>query len=591
MHECAFRIKIYKKEGLSWANFTLPYYVGYQHLNDERVTFDNAVTYNLENGQIVKTKLAGEGKFKQAVNEYWAEASLAMPAVKAGSVIEYRYTLTSERISEFPVFRFQYDIPVHYAEYQSEVPEFYIYKPVITGFGNVLSDAKVVGGYQNFTNQYNQTVNLSFQQINSIHKIENVPALRSEPFLDNLSNYRLSIFHELERTRYPDAPEKNYAMTWDGVAKTIYKERDFGKELALRGYFDADLATIVKGIENQEERLDKIFTYVKTAMSWNGQYGYYVKKGVKTAYQERSGNTADINFILIAMLNHAGIVAEPVLLSTVDHGIPVFPNYSVFNYVIAAADLNGKRVLLDATSKTALPGFLPERDLNWNGRLIRKDGSTEEIPLLPQTASMQTATVLATLDAAGKLTGKIRRQFSEYEGLHARALLATKGTDAYLQDLEQATGIEVGDFNADNLQSPDKPLSETFNFAWQPEQIGQRLYLDPLLFLVRADHPLHQESRKMPLYFGYPLKQKFNITLDIPDGYVVESLPKSASITTGEGVAQFSFQVQQTGNKIQLVFTNERSVALVSSSFFEPLKSYFQKLSEKQKEKIILKKT
>jgi hypothetical protein len=34
---------------------------------------------------------------------------------------------------------------------------------------------------------------------------------------------------------------------------------------------------------------------------------------------------AEINFILTAMLKFAGINANPVLINTIDHGVPVFP--------------------------------------------------------------------------------------------------------------------------------------------------------------------------------------------------------------------------------------------------------------------------
>ena len=91
--EVTMRIKIYKKEGSDWANFTLPYYVGYENYNDDVVKFSNAATYNLENGSIVKTKLNSEGSFKKNVNEYWNEASITLPNVKVGSVIEFKYIL------------------------------------------------------------------------------------------------------------------------------------------------------------------------------------------------------------------------------------------------------------------------------------------------------------------------------------------------------------------------------------------------------------------------------------------------------------------------------------------------------------------
>ena len=42
------RIKIYKPEGLAWANFEVPYYVGYKNILDDRIKFSNGTTYNLE---------------------------------------------------------------------------------------------------------------------------------------------------------------------------------------------------------------------------------------------------------------------------------------------------------------------------------------------------------------------------------------------------------------------------------------------------------------------------------------------------------------------------------------------------------------
>jgi hypothetical protein len=50
---------------------------------------------------------------------------------------------------------------------------------------------------------------------------------------------------------------------------------------------------------SQLEKLDVIFKFVQQKMNWNNHYGYYVDKGIKKAYVEKTGNTAEINFILI----------------------------------------------------------------------------------------------------------------------------------------------------------------------------------------------------------------------------------------------------------------------------------------------------
>lgn len=382
-HEYSYRIKIYKKEGLNWANFVVPYYVGYEEMNDEYVKFSNAVTYNLENGAIVKTKLNNEGSFKKNVNEYWNQATISMPNVKVGSVIEFAYNLKSENIVKFPVFENQYDIPLNYSEYKTEIPEFFIYKPLITGYVKVKSEEKLVNGFQNFDDKNNQTTGIRYKQIKSVYLSENVPAIKDEEYLDNLKNYKSSIQYELERTRFPDQPVKDFTITWEGVAKTIFENKNFGKELNEQLYIIQDVKMILKNVVSKEEKLDVIFKFVQNKMNWNNDYGYFTDKGVKKAYLDNSGNVAEINFILIAMLKLAGINANPVLLSTIDHGIPAFPNRTVFNYVIAAADIDGKQILLDGTSKFTTQNILPFNTLNWTGRLIKNDGTSQEINLVP----------------------------------------------------------------------------------------------------------------------------------------------------------------------------------------------------------------
>jgi hypothetical protein len=45
---------------------------------------------------------------------------------------------------------------------------------------------------------------------------------------------------------------------------------------------------------------------------------------------------------------------------------------------VSAAEIEGKRVLLDATDKFTTLNILPLNALNRRGRLIREDGTSEE---------------------------------------------------------------------------------------------------------------------------------------------------------------------------------------------------------------------
>lgn len=593
VHEYFFRIKIYKKEGLKWGNFETPYFVGYENLNNDHIKFSDGVTYNLENNAVIKTKLKSEGTFKKDINEFWNVAAITMPNVKVGSIIEFSYTLKTEDLSEFPTFNFQHDIPVKHAEYFTEIPEFFIYKPLIVGFGLVKSDAKVTGGHQNFDNEYGQTTNLSYQQISSSYISDNVPALFEEDYVDNINNYRSALQHELERTRFPDVPEKNYTMTWDGVARTIFKDERFGKELEARQYFEQDLPAVVRSSTTDTDKVLAILAHVKRTVKWDGKYGYNTKKGVKKAYLEKSGNVAEVNFILISMLNHAGINANPVLISTVKNGIPAFPNLRIFNYVLAAAQLDGKWVLLDATEKYTSMNILPARVLNWSGRLIRRDGSSEEIQLVPASPSRELVSMIANIDSQGKIAGKLRIQKTDQLAYEFREAHAGQNKSDYITTLENDLGdVKVEAYVCDNCEDVSKPVIETFNFASDNhvEVIGDKMFINPMLFFTQNRNPFLQENRKLPVYYGYPQQYKYNITYEIPEGYAVESLPKGLSLSTGENVGQFVFNIAGNGNKIQITINKEINLALISASFYENLQAFYKQMIGKQQDKIVLKK-
>jgi hypothetical protein len=593
-HEYEFRIKIYKKEGLSWATHQVPYYIGYQDRNDETVRFYEGVTYNLEDGNVIKTKLNSEGSFKKNINEYWGEASITMPNVKVGSVIEFKYVLKSENIVKFPVFNIQYDIPVKYSEYKTEIPEYYIYKPILRGYVEIKTDDKFVNGFQSYQDKHGQSMSMTYRQINSVYTVENVPALKAEEYVDNIKNYRSSILNELERTRFPDMEVKDYSITWEGVAKNIFENKDFGAELNERSYLIPDLKEILKNAVSEEDRLDVIFKFVQKKMNWNNQNGYYTDKGVKQAYLDRTGNVAEINFILIAMLKLAGLNANPVLVSTIENGAPAFPNRTGFNYVICAVEIAGKKVLLDATHKYTAPNILPLNTLNRSGRLIKEDGTSEEINLVPEIPSREIFNLMVSLDAFGNITGKYRGQKADYSGYSFREKNKEVSNDNYLDKLENDLGnIQIKDYVIENKNTElSKPVTETFSFTADRrcDIIGNKIFLNPALFFTVRKNPFVLEERKMPIYFGYPTENKYNIVIEIPEGYVVESLPKPVNITTGESVGSFKYNVVNIGNTIQVLITTSMNKDVVSADFYDVLKEFFQKMIDKQNEKIVLKK-
>jgi len=67
------RIKIFKKEGLDWANKTFP--------GDSKGDI-RGITFNLDGDKIVETKLKNESIFRERVTDDYYRTRVAMPNVK-----------------------------------------------------------------------------------------------------------------------------------------------------------------------------------------------------------------------------------------------------------------------------------------------------------------------------------------------------------------------------------------------------------------------------------------------------------------------------------------------------------------------------
>lgn len=595
------KIKIYKKDGYDWANKTVAIYTPGQ--DNERIEFSKAISYNLVDGKIVKSKLQKEGEFKEKTNKFTTLAKITMPAVKEGTIIEYAYKITSPYYS-FPEWNFQYSIPVDYSEFTTGIPEYYYFNTFPKGFLNPTqlktSITRSVSQSSTSLSQTSRGVGSqrsddSFNYIeNSVtYKLQNIPAMLDESFVNNIDNYRASIQHELSGIQFPNSMFKSYANSWENVAKKIYESEDFGPQLVKSNYFEKDIDEVIKGTSNYDEKITAIFNFVKNRMNWNDYRGLYCELGVKKAYETKTGNSADINLMLVSMLQYAGLDANPVIISTRDHGIALFPSRSSFNYVIASVNHNGKNILLDATSKNTAVNVVPIRVLNWFGRLIKKDGNSEMIDLTPKEISKDNVVLMAKIETDGKISGQLREQYFDYNAYLFRSNYGDLTEDAYLEKLEgKFKGLEVSEYKIDNKTENGKPVIETYKFqhSGAVDVIGDKIYFSPLFFMAMTESPFKQEKREYPIDFVFPNQEKFNITISIPDGYMVEYLPESVSIPFGENQLGFVYLTSKTDKQIQVSISLDYNSSLVSAEFYNDLKLYFAEVVKRETEKVILKK-
>ncbi|CAH8286792.1 uncharacterized protein DUF3857 [Mariniflexile fucanivorans] len=596
------RIKIYNQEGFDYA--TTQVRLGKNGGDKEEFSSLKAYTYNLVDGKIQDDKIGKDGIFESELHKYADQVKFTMPNIKPGCVVEYKYRIKSPFITNVDEFVFQHDIPVKMIEAKFESPEYFNFKLNTKGFLPVSPNVSKENGKITFMNKtrsqngnyspietsYNSS-DLDFTKNITSYNLSNIPALKEEPYVNNIDNYRSAIKYELSYTNFPQTPQKYYSTTWEDVVKTIYESSSFGGELNKTGYYEKDIDAILSSVSDPVQRVSLIFDFVKSKVKWNGYYGYYTNDGVRKAYKDQVGNVAEINLMLTSMLRYAGLNAYPVLVSTRQNGVPLFPTREGYNYVVSYVKLPEGVILLDATNKYSAPNTLPFRALNWQGRVIAEHGGSELIDLYPKEISKNSISMMATISENGTLDGSYRGIKYDHDALSYRESYNDTKKEDFLEKLENKYGgMEISDFDIKNDVDISKPIVESYKFLKesQADVIGNKLYFSPLFFLKTSENPFKLEKREFPVDFGYPSSTKYMININLPEGYKVESAPTPVVLALPDNLGSFKYNLLASETKIQLVIDVEINQSIISSIYYDAVKAYFSKLVEKEAEQIVL---
>ena len=575
------RIKIYDREGLDAATAKIPLYKT-KNLR-EYVSNITGYTYNLVDGKVKKTKLDKKKVYREKTSEHIITHKFTMPNVKPGSVVEWKYTVESPFLPRFDDVILQYDVPAKKIDAIVEYPEYLGYKPIVRGYLKVplkhrTENGSIPEGDITYT-----------KHIWEVH-MQNIPALKEEPYAGNVDNYRARLEMELAYIDLPGKPREILSMNWDDVIKEIYDDPDFGGQLGKKLYLKDHLKQF-EGLQ-KDEKIRRIFEWIKKRIHWNHEKSYWTDKGVVKAFYTGEGNAADINLNLINMLNAAGIEAYPVLISTVDHGIPSTPSFFAFNYVVAAVPQGEGYILMDATEKFAVPGLLPERDLNFYGRVVHKDGSSENVNLFPLNYTNVYRNVNVKIDEEGQMEGFFNEKKDNYFALRQRKALDGKkqeDIEKWLQ--EKYEDLDIADFRILNLNDPYKVLTQSVKFETENglEQVGDKWYLTPMLQWQLTENPFQSEERHYPIFFQFPRRSITMVRFQLPEGWQVEKLPPPVKYDMPGGKASFEFQTVQNGRMITVKNIISINRPVLPKEDYQALKDFYERIKQTHQNQIVLK--
>lgn len=593
------RMKIIDQQGMEAAKFEIPVYSNASNTAKQELQQLKAYTYNLEGGKVVQTKLESNQVFTEKISNTVQMKKFSMPVLKAGSIIEVYYDITSDFIFSFRPWEFQHDYPCLWSEYNVEIPEYFDFVVLNQGYlpyhiASKTQNARSFNIRNNMTAESTSSNSFTIEGLvdNKRWVMKDIPAIKEEKFTTTVENHRAKIEFQLNAIRYPHQPVQLVMESWPKVASDFMKDEDFGSALNQNNnWLDDVTEPLVSGEKDPAAKALKIYNYVRDNFTCTSRSGLYLSTSLKNTLKTKSGNVADINLLLIAMLKHEKIESYPIILSTRSHGItnPVYPLLDRFNYVAAVAVVGGGEYMLDATVPDLAFGRLSTKCYNGHARVLADDAIP--IMLSPDSVVERSLTMAILMPEKGHLKGKVTQTPGYFESLEKRGQIREKGQAAFFESIKTGYGsdYEISNTSIDSLKQLNNPIKISYDIATKDNE-EDVIYMSPILVPAFKENPFESATRHYPVEIPYCLDETYILNMQIPEGYQIDELPKSTRVNFNTDEGSFDYIISASDGNVQLRSRIKLNKATFSAEDYDSLREFFGMVIKKQAEQIVLKK-
>jgi hypothetical protein len=576
-----YRIKILTEEGRKYADVEIPFFKGGGNVVNirARTTKPDGSIVNFD-GKIFDKTIAKARGFKYEARTF------TLPDVAVGSVIEYSYSviapeygshwiLSNELFTRTARFSFK---PLGPSRIPLTLRWQWSWLPPGTPRPAMGPD---------------RIVRL---------EASNIPAFETEDFMppENELKSRVDFIYT------QDAVQHDADKFWEKVGKATNEsvERFIDKRKAM----EQAVGQIVSPNDSQEMKLQKIYARVQQLRNTS----YEIQKSTqeeKRAKEKQANNVEDIwkhgygdgeeiTWLYLALVRSAGFEAYGVVISERRNYFfnPKMMDTSRLDTNVVLVKLNGKDVYFDPGALYTPFGMLPWSETSVPGLRLDKDGGSWITTTLP-------ASSLSRIDRKSDL--KVSQDSSDLEG---KLTVTYTGLEASRRRVEEhheddadrkkmledevrefiPASIEVDLANQPDWNSSSPTLVAEFNLkvpGWI-SAAGRRELFPAGLFGAAEKHVFDHSNRVHPIYFEFPCQRVDDLTIEIPSGWQVYSLPKPQH--QNGNVVNFSTTAEDAKGKLHLTRSLSLDLVLVGIEYYPSLRSFFQTVRTDDEQQIVL---
>ena len=573
-----FRIKILTEEGKKYGDVEVPHIAllsDVNHIKARTVRPDGTIAaFDGKTFDKVVVKVGGVRVISK---------TFTLPDVQVGSIIEYRYDIASRgNIVYDTEFSLQRELPIIHEEIQLEPYVFADYKTFFSYRGLPPGKKPEYHG-----TKYELT-------------LENIPPFEEEPYAPPPSTIKPELqFWYTAGTIEPEAFWTKEAREWADAVEPFV-----GDGRAVK-----DAATAAMGTAaTPEEKLRKLYTRVQQIRNLS----YEPEKTDAETRKLKDNNSAqdvlrngygtirEINRLFVSIARAAGFDAHVIRLCERDE------NYLAKNVPVArqldgeitVITIDGKQRFFDPATPYAPFGVLSWQKTSTAGLLIARKQEKAvwiDTPWLHDDAATIKRVAHLKLED-GVVRGTVQIMYTGQEALRERLDMRNDDDAAAKKSIEKmlkgwfADGATVNLVEVKYLRDAELPLiiSATVELPSAASLVGSRAMVPLAIFAATQKNPFSSEKRKSVIYFHYAYRVDDEVTLKVPAGYAVESLPATADVNMG--ALHYTATVGNTAEDIRLVRNITVDVELIGTDKYPVVRDFFSKAAAADQAQVVLRK-
>jgi Domain of Unknown Function with PDB structure (DUF3857) len=262
---------------------------------------------------------------------------------------------------------------------------------------------------------------------------------------------------------------------------------------------------------------------------------------------------------------------------------------------VVLVKLNGKDLYFDPGAEFTPFGLLTWSETGVAGLKLDKDGGTWIQTTLPASSeSRMERKANLKLSDNGDLEGKLTVTYTGLEAMYQRLDVRHEDEVARKKFLEDRlkwqvpAAVELELVNQPDWSGSETPLVAEFDVkipGWA-SNAGKRVVLAAGVFTGVEKHIFEHTNRVHPIYFDYPYEKEDDVTIELPPGWQVSSVPPAQ--TKDAHVVVYNIKVENGKDTLHLTRKLTVDFLMLDAKYYGALRSFFEVVRTGDEEQIVL---